>query len=94
MLRWWTTYEQTLLAKLTRFPLSTTPRERMLMLSAIRLVALSLAVLLIGLLSISVSVMANWEMVAMAGAVTLVVGLTLLTLAMALGTVLVIVYGD
>lgn len=94
MLRWWTTYEQTLLARLNRFPLSTTPRERMLMLSAIRLGALSLALLLIGLLGIAVGVLANWEMGALAGAVILVAGSTLLTLVIVLGTILVIVYGD
>jgi hypothetical protein len=71
----------------------------MLMLSAIRLVAFSLALLLIsllliGLLSVSASVMANWVTGAAAGAVTFVVGLTLLTLAMAISTVRIIVYGD
>ncbi|MDE3229741.1 MAG: hypothetical protein KGO05_07650 [Chloroflexota bacterium] len=94
MLRWWSTYEQGLLAWLNRFPRSATSRERKLMLSVIRLVALSLALLVIGLLGVSVSGLENWLTGAAAGAVTMVAGLTLLTLAMALDAILVIVYGD
>ncbi|HEX8731648.1 MAG TPA: hypothetical protein VF725_06255 [Ktedonobacterales bacterium] len=94
MLRWWITYEQGLLVRLNRFPRSATSRERMFMLSVIRLGALSLALLVIGLLGVSVSALANWLTGAAAGAVTLVVGLTLLTLAMALIALLIIVYGD
>lgn len=94
MLRWWTTYEQTLLARLIRFPLSTTPRERMLMLSVIRLGALSLALLIFGVLGISTGVLTGWRTGALVGAVLYVMGLTLLTLVIVLGTILVIVYGD
>lgn len=94
MLRWWTTYEQTLLTKLIRFPLSTTPRERMLMLSAIRLVALSLALLIFGMLSISMGAILNWTALVMGGAVTFIAGLVLLVLTMALNAILIIVYGD
>ena len=94
MLTRWLAYEQTLLAKLNRFPRSATPRERMLMLVAIRLGALGLALLLFGLLGISAGVLTDWRTGALAGAVTLVVGSTLLTLVITLGAILILVYGD
>lgn len=94
MLMRWLAYEQTLLAKLNRFPRSATPRERMLMLVAIRLAALGTVLSIVGVLGISVGMLTNWVTGALAGAVLCVMGVALLAMAMAVSVILIIVYGD
>lgn len=89
----WTRLEWTIFAQLNR-PRSPTPRERTLLLVAIRLILLGAPLPVLGVVIASVGEHVGWVVLRVAGNVLYVAGLTLMALAMAVGAGLTIIYGD
>jgi uncharacterized membrane protein HdeD (DUF308 family) len=90
----WTRLEQAIVAKLIRYPLSTTPRERALVLLTVRSALLGASSIVLGMLLAAIGALAGWNLLATTGVVLIVAGLFLLVSAMVLDACLIIVYGD
>lgn len=90
----WTRLEYAIAAKLIRYPCSTTPRERTLTLFSVRLALLGPLSTIAGMLLLALGALPPWYPLQIAGAVLFAAGLSLLVVAMAFGTILIIIYGD
>ena len=90
----WTRLEHAIAAKLIRYPLSTTPRERTLLLFAVRLSLLGIVSMVTALLDLALWALLPWYPLQMAFIVLFAAGLLLPILSMALGMCRVIIYGD
>lgn len=90
----WTWLEQNIFARFNRYPLSTTPRERTLMLLTIRVALLGGLCFPVSLILFAISALVDWQPPALAGAAFFIGSMCLLTLAMTLLACVIIAYGD